>query len=812
MTDDVFGRLLYTDCRPGTGRGAGGGFQVQALSPNVDPQQSSFAVGWLLYEAQPPWVTDRRPVEEFPLGFAHACAEGYGTAQGRYVGKEAVGGRMGNHLADCLLTRNPALYGSIRPAQLWRSPLWRDKAWDTIDAPTFDGDLEPGLDLEKVPTWVRERPERGPVLARLLSVLEDADGPRVAIVSADIDQAMRWIAAATLLLPQRQALELSFKAFSAAPLRARHRLVGAPPDLNPDLRPGRSSGMFVVDADTCTSDEATVTERAAFLAGRLAGEADPYDVVDAADLADELSAGAWPQDIAAVHTAWALTLPDEPVTDPGVLFRWLRMAEDEQLRDYGPTLTQTLLAGDAPADVLRWLDAAATDEKLRFNHEVIRGRLLSAEIAEVFAGTAPPPQTLPPVALSDQARRDAESALTSVLLRRPADKVNETEFDRTLRLARRHRTSLEPALPLLKDHLVAFAAIWLRTRKPGDPRDPRHWALGEFVVARVQDVLRDLYARDRSRPARDKVRLFSPYLTDAGDPTSPLYYPLKALAIRETPDEAGKVRQLEELLAEAEQLREHGGNAGEAEDHLQQALIDCGASNEALAVLIVTRVTSAPVKPEIRVQAMGWLAKMADQLDAEVLRMVRSLSEAKGSLPAELAQIADADQKVDEFIALTNTSKIVQEPTFSRAVSLVQGADPAVVEIRMPEILEASRVSPDLAGAVYAALPKGKKQGSKPGTALEALLEQGFSSLTTFEAHVDFGVMCAIIYARPGLSRERMAKMAEILRRFQLVVISKSGQKAAEKWRSEVGRQLRREEQSIWERTIPPASMRDTRR
>ena len=52
MTADAFGRLLYTDCRAGTGRGAGGGFQIQAQSAGVDAAQARMAVSWLLYEAQ----------------------------------------------------------------------------------------------------------------------------------------------------------------------------------------------------------------------------------------------------------------------------------------------------------------------------------------------------------------------------------------------------------------------------------------------------------------------------------------------------------------------------------------------------------------------------------------------------------------------------------------------------------------------------------------------------------------------------------------------------------------------------------------
>ena len=145
MTAEFLDRLLYTDCRPGAGRGAGGGFQVQAQSSGVDSMQSQLAVGWLLYEVQLPWLTQRRPVEDFPLGFAHASGEGFGTAQSRYLGKVATGGRDGNHLADCLLTRNPDLYGPVRPAQLWRSGLWRAEPWDDKDCPQFDAaDLEPG--------------------------------------------------------------------------------------------------------------------------------------------------------------------------------------------------------------------------------------------------------------------------------------------------------------------------------------------------------------------------------------------------------------------------------------------------------------------------------------------------------------------------------------------------------------------------------------------------------------------------------------------------------------------------------------------
>ena len=277
MTADVFDRLLYTDCPPGTGRGGGGGFQVQAQSSGVDPAQSELAVGMLLYEVQNAWIGQRREVGDFPPGFAHASGAGYGTAQSRYLGKEATGGRPGNHLADCLLTHDADLYGTIRPAQLWRSPLWRAEPWETRDCPQFKEGLEPGpLTLDAVTDWIGKRPERAPVLSRLVSVLEDPAGPRAVIVTDDADEAMTWIAAATLLLPERRALDVSFKVFSNVPLRAVQRVVAAPAELNPQLVPGRAVGVFVLDATACTADDAPVSARAAFLIARLTADCDPY--------------------------------------------------------------------------------------------------------------------------------------------------------------------------------------------------------------------------------------------------------------------------------------------------------------------------------------------------------------------------------------------------------------------------------------------------------------------------------------------------------------------------------------------------------
>ncbi len=242
MTAGAFDRLLYTDCRAGTGRGAGGGFQVQAQSAGVDSAQAKMAVAWLLYDAPSTWIAQRRAVEEFPLGFAHAAEAGYGTAQSRYVGTEATGARQGNHLADCLLTRDPDRYGPTRPAQLWRSPLWRAEAWDSTDCPQYEDTPPLGpMTVEAVAEWLRGRPDRAPALAKLLSVMEEPAGRRVIIAATGPDEALLWIAAATLLLPIRAALDVSFKVFCSNPQQASQRIIAVPRELHPNVLPGRQA-------------------------------------------------------------------------------------------------------------------------------------------------------------------------------------------------------------------------------------------------------------------------------------------------------------------------------------------------------------------------------------------------------------------------------------------------------------------------------------------------------------------------------------------------------------------------------------------
>jgi len=796
MTAEPFGRLLYTDCRPGTGRGAGGGFQVQAQSAGVDSAQAAQAVGSLLYEVQDAWVVQRRPVEDFPLGFAHASgAGGYGTAQGRYVGKEATGGRQGNHLADCLLTRDPALYGTIRPAQLWRSPFWRETPWETADCPAFDGDLEPGpLTLDAVTDWARSRPDRGPVLARLLSVLEDPAGDHVVIVAGDAGEAMTWIAAATLLLPERRALDISFKVFSTSPLRSGQRVVAAPADLNPQLGPGRAGGAFLLDATECTADDVARSERAQFLVGKLTGGCDPYDLVDAIELAEELSGGDWPGDIAALHTAWALTLPDDPPADPGALFRWLTGAKPDQRKAHGPAVGAVLLDSAPTAEVLRWLDGAVPGG-LDLDRDRVRGMLLEAELAEVHGGQAAPAAVLEHVPLSEQSRRDAASKLASAILLSSGETdngpVDAGQIDLVLRLTRRHGISLEPSP--LREQLHGLAVAWADRPRAWDPAG---WALRDYVLDLTCDELRERLVRRDPQSMLDPLRAFAPLIGDRiTDPSDPLCPHLQAAAIDRLNSGQRRAR-VSDLLEDLRRLGQPGASAAAAS--LQRVLLLWGVVDADMAVTFLTTLPPADLNPEIARYAGDFLAR--SEPTAGLLDILANLDKAGRRPPSpRLTALIDADHAVRQFVARAGE----KGSSVGRAVDLLCGADPAVVIIRRDTIVTAlfTTPHPQLAARVFTEFPV-TRMGSKRPRAVESLLEVVSGRLnrpaTTFDEAVGTAIWCLRILAYPELLEKREnrhAKLAAIIRAYGGTL----DQKDFKTWGADVTRHLDQQSRYEWD-------------
>jgi hypothetical protein len=696
MTAEIFDRLLYTDCRPGTGRGTGGGFQVQAQSSGVDSAQVRQAVSGLLYEVQLPWLTQRRPVEGFPLGFAHVHDESYGTAQSRYLGKAATGGRDGNHLADCLLTRDADLYGPTRPAQLWRSDLWREQPWEDRDCPRFDAaDLEPGpLTVDAVADWARAVPERASLLARMLSVLEDPRGKRVIIVADDPDEAIAWIAAATLLLPSRQALGVSFKVFSASPLDTEHRVTAAPASLFPRIAPGLVGQRFVLDARTTIADEAETSERAAFFSGRFVAVDDAYDVVDAVELADMLGG-----DHDAIIAAWALTKPDEPCPEPDALFRWLSRSGPELLAEHGPPIA-ALILGSAPNAVqLRWLDAAVADKRLDLEPAIVRVPLLAAELAEVRHGQAPPQEVLQPAALEVSAYRDAESELASAILL-----GSDKHVDLLLCLARRH--GIEPELaPPLQQRLRDFVGGWLDQR---GAHHPDRWALRAEVLDCVHDELRQRGEASGMTSVRESIRKLRDYLADRTDLTDPLDCHIQAALIAQGGRaERPRVRQ---LLGYVRKLAESSDTADAAETAaagLQRALLAWDGVDGDIAIAILAEMPdSLAVEPTIADLAAEQLTRMSTRPTRGLLNLLASLDK-RGKAPTSgpLVKLLRADQSVRAFVSWACDGTLATDGKyFEDAIVALRETDATIVRARLDDVLAACIDSrpPDLGPAVLA--------------------------------------------------------------------------------------------------------------
>jgi hypothetical protein len=777
MTAELFDRLLFTDCRPGTGRGAGGGFQVQAQSSGVDSAQSKLAVGGLLYDIQLPWLTERRAVEDFPLGFAHVTGEGYGTAQSMYLGKVATGGRDGNHLADCLLTRDPDLYGTLRPAQLWRSALWRAEPWDDKDCPLFDAaELEPGpLTVDAIADWSRAVPERGQVLARLVSVLEDPDGKRVIITTDDAREAMAWIAAATLLLPSRVGLGISFKVFSSSPLDARHRIAAAPAGLFPRITPGLVSQRFVLDARTCAADEAQISDRAAFFAGRFAGDADPYDVVDAVELSDALGGG---RD--AMLTAWALTKPDDLRPEPAALFRWLNNAEPGPLREHGRATADLILEAAPPVRTLRWIDRAVTDERLDLRPAAVRVQLLAAELVEIRDGQAPPREVLSRLSLDASACRDAQSELSSAMLL-----GSDHQVDLLLCLARRHGIAPELAPPLQK-RLHDFVNGWIDDSGAYHPDD---WALGAEVLDCAHDELRDRAGRHGASSVAGPIRRLARYFADEVGLAERLDCHIQAalLADRTRQDRIPRLRQLLATIANSTQP----GLAATAAAELQHALIEWNAVDGDVAVTVLIDLPDAfGVKPGISDCAVRQLTQMSEKPTRGLLELLTSLDK-RGKAPSSgpLAGVLKSDRYVREFIRRASDHRqLADRKYFDDTAKLLRQADAAVVRARLDEVLNACLQTrhPDL-GPEVLATPRSRLP--------EALIERWAGTLGTSRDLVGD----AFFYLRCWRYKDLPTRRQELLTSGIRTYAQRLDKAVSDRWRDAVAGRLRPEEREVWE-------------
>ena len=320
-----------------------------------------------------------------------------------------------------------------------------------------------------------------------------------------------------------------------------------PAALFPKIAPGRGGDAFVLDARTCAADEGAVSERAAFFTQQFTADCDPYDVVDAVELADTLDdPGQHLGGHDAMLTAWALTRPDDRVSEPAALSRWLSAASPALLEEHGPAVAALVLDGEPDPEVLRWIDGAAVAKRLAVDQAAVRLRLLTAELGEIRDGQGAGPGGAPGAALDASAYRDAESELSSAILL-----ASDQETDLLLCLGRRH--GISPDQAALRDRLDAFATAWMNHP---DGYHPEEWALRAEILDRAHDMLRDRPSVDGPQSVRETVRRLNRYFDDRADLTDPLDCHIQASLVAEG-DLAGRLDRLRRLLATIADVRSH---------------------------------------------------------------------------------------------------------------------------------------------------------------------------------------------------------------------------------------------------------------
>ena len=625
------------------------------------------AVAALTYSVQEAWIGESRPVEDFPLGFAHASEAGYGTAQSCYLGREVTGGRAGNHLADCLLTRDAEPYGAIRPAQLWRSGFWRHVPWDSTDCPPFAEFLEPGpLDNEAVVEWLRSEPGRARALARLLSVLEDPDVPgrddrRRARRGAGLDRRGHAPAAH----PQCGGDLLRGLHQQREPGAASHLRRAAEPE--PDLVAGGRNPRFHLDATAGVADEYEISARAAFWVERLVSADDPYEVVDAVDTADALgdADGTRPD---ARLTAWAITAPGEPVPDPAALTRWLTGASPTALAQHGTAVAERVLDGDPGAAGLRWIDAAAASGLISVDPVRVRAALVGAEIEEARAGSRAGLAPLRRVDIGADARRDAESLVGSAILLA----TDDAGVDALLRVARRH--SIVLPLDSLRERLHAFVVRWV-AEEHTDYR-PEDWALQDPILDLLHQQLTYALARRGPVPLARTIRRVWPHLIDRHrDPDEPLTWQLQAAAV-----EAAAPEQRADLVRTTFHGLIRSRCRPSSLDGLQRAMLDWRVVGDREALLIVTLVPPAQaLHPEIESAAIRAAERRAERPDSQVLTAINALDRRDLLLPEVLIRLHESDRRMRQIAAIArNVTAEADADRLVDALELANHIEPAV--------------------------------------------------------------------------------------------------------------------------------------
>jgi hypothetical protein len=516
-----FGSLYYTDCVPGQGTRGGAGFQFQAVSPGVAHGTMSLVQRTSLYEAPVTWMREQRAVANYPPSLTHLFDEGvYVTARGHYLGAEANGAREGNQFTHAVVTPDPESYGLVRPAQLWDAPWWAERPAPTTECDPLPADPPTGpWGLDAVREWVLGRPDGEEWLLAVHSALDRLhtdDGRRVLFVSDDASAVLGWITAGTVLLAQARALRVGFRVFAANPRQSRHDVLAVHDDWAASLgNPDRDNGFLVFNLTTGRHSAVEPTEGAALWVPRFLRD-DPYDVVDAIELAQRFAGG--PEQPAAVHRrAAAVALLGEPAgdaTQAAELAGWLLTGVAPQPEEVVQPVAEAALRAGLGLASLRGLRDAA--QRHRFGPELLARVTWTLFAAELAVVTGAPQTARPDAGLPEL----AEAA---------ADVVAPERMDEVLLLATRF--GVTPRIAAFAQGAHRFVRWW--ADNPAAPVRVDRWSCGPEVFDLLRDELTTRLGGRGGAKYRADIQEFwwRRLLPAASDPTSPLDAAVTASAV-----------------------------------------------------------------------------------------------------------------------------------------------------------------------------------------------------------------------------------------------------------------------------------------
>ena len=499
-----FDTLIYTDCRPGQGLQGTAGLQFQARSAGADRQTMSVVGRSLLYEPPSAWMNERRPVSDYPPSFGHVQEDGVlATAAGVYLGREANGSREGNQLTHSIVTTDPETYGLVRPAQLFDAPFWTTVAAPGTSCPQVADGWQPGpFDAESAQRFVSTGPGGADRLIALLSAvdrLRSPDAARVLFIAEDPREVLRWIATATLLLPQRRALALCFKVFTTNPSYARQPVVAVHPGWQASTASvDNDQGYCVFDLTTHRHSRVEPTATARLWVDLLTSQ-DVYDVLEAVEIAD---ATGLPDEAAAAVAAAAVLRRPPPPGQLMAVVSWLRDGSAHVLQSYGGAVVDTVAAdvADLPGEALLVLDAVArsglgTPVWSPDRVASVRHALLAAEVHGAPAHGTVATEKAPalPADIWGAAERDAAADLVARTLAHAAP----VRFEAVLRVAGRFGVEVRPTQ--VKDAAHDFVVDW--ASHPERRYDASLWPCGEQLTYLLHDELERRVARS-DRDAR----------------------------------------------------------------------------------------------------------------------------------------------------------------------------------------------------------------------------------------------------------------------------------------------------------------------